>query len=87
MRYGMRSIQKKPILSHLIGALLGAMSVLKYSVPVVFVGASLIFGVRQWSIWSAKSASGVILFWSQHSHLIFIMTDLSLFATGQLTRL
>ena len=62
MRYGMRSIQKKPILSHLIGALLGAMSVLKYSVPVVFVGASLIFGVRQWSIWSAKSASGVILF-------------------------
>lgn len=58
----MRSVRKKPSLSHLIGALLGAMSVLKYSAPVLFVGASLIFGVRQWSIWSAKSAFFVILF-------------------------
>lgn len=53
---------KKLSLSYLIGALLGAMSVLKYIAPIVFVGVSLISGVRQWSIWSAKSASGVILF-------------------------
>lgn len=38
------------------------MSVLKYVVPSLFVGASLIFGGREWSIRSAKLASGVILF-------------------------
>lgn len=58
----MRSIRKKQDLSHVIGALLGAMSVLKYTVPILFVGLSLIFGVREWSMRSAKLASGVILF-------------------------
>lgn len=58
----MSSLRKQINFSHIIGAMLGSMSVLKFMVPVLFVGISLIFGIREWSMRSAKIASGVILF-------------------------
>ena len=54
--------RKNATLSQILGVMLGLMSVLKFLVPIFFVGVSLSFGARVWSMRSAKVASGLILF-------------------------